>query len=99
MVALKILSCASQSRGPDWCPNCLQTERSKRGPNDMGNEAGVAGLPTLKGEGPRLDCAKRVSEYLLENPDATWKGIYRDVDNHYCSYASMRGAVGPYLSV
>lgn len=55
----------------------------------------VAGLPTLKGSGPAQQCAERVRSYLLNNPAAGWRDIYRDVPNHYAHHRSMRGALPP----
>jgi hypothetical protein len=54
---------------------------------------GVAGLPTLKGEGPAQQCYELVLKYRKRYPDATWKDIFRDVPNHYSSYRSMCGAM------
>lgn len=54
----------------------------------------IAGLPVVRGVGPRIDCKKRVKEYLKNNPNATWKQIYKDVSNHYCNHNSMRSAIG-----
>lgn len=52
-----------------------------------------AGLPTLKGEGPAQDVAKRVKEYMQANPKCTWRDIFRDIPNHYHTHTSMRGAL------
>lgn len=54
---------------------------------------GVAGLPQQKGEGPAQDCGRRVAEYRKQHPCATWKEIYENVGNHYCSHGSMSGAL------
>lgn len=53
----------------------------------------IGGLPTLKGIGPRIECRKRVTEYLIKNPNASWKEIYKNVKNHYCNYKSMKSAI------
>ena len=53
----------------------------------------IAGLPVVKGVGPRIDCKKRVKEYLKNNPNASWKKIYENVPNHYCNHNSMRSAL------
>lgn len=62
---------------------CLQSKNNK-----------IAGLPQLKGIGPRIDCKKRVKEYLKLNKNATWKEIFNNVSNHYCNYKSMACAIG-----
>lgn len=54
----------------------------------------IAGLPVLKGQGPRIECRKRIKEYLKINPKATWKQIYNNIPNHYSNYKSMACAVG-----
>lgn len=54
---------------------------------------GVAGKPTLKGEGPAQDCARRVKRWRSENLGSTWTEIYANVENHYANMKSMRGAL------
>ena len=54
---------------------------------------GVAGKPTLKGEGPAQECGRRVRRYREENPRATWVDIFKHVGNHYANMKSMRGAL------
>jgi hypothetical protein len=54
---------------------------------------GIAGLPMLKGEGPAIECSKRVKKYLEKNPNATWKEIFKNVANHYSNYNSMCSAL------
>ena len=34
-----------------------------------------------------------VTQYFLDNPDATWYDAFRDVENHYAHTASMRTAM------
>jgi len=53
----------------------------------------VAGLPTLKGDGPAIRCAERIRKYLETRPMASWKEIFRDVPNHYAHHRSLRGAM------
>jgi len=53
----------------------------------------IAGLPNLKGIGPKIDCKKRVIDYIKNNPNASWQEIYKNVYNHYCNYKSMRSAL------
>ena len=54
---------------------------------------GIAGRPTLKGQGPAQDCARRVKQWRSEHPGCTWAEIYENVDNHYANMKSMRGAL------
>lgn len=54
---------------------------------------GVAGKPALKGVGPAQDCARRVARWRREHPGSTWREIYANVENHYSSLESMRGAL------
>ncbi len=54
---------------------------------------GVGGLPQLKGVGPAIECAKRVKEYLINNPAAKWREIFDNVNNHYYNYKSMQSAL------
>ncbi len=54
---------------------------------------GVGGLPTIKGKGPRIECIKRVKEYLFNNPCADWKELFKNVHNHYYNYKSMQSAL------
>lgn len=49
----------------------------------------VGGLPCQKGRGPAQDVAYRVRGYLQEHPRASWRNIFIDVANHYCSHTSM----------
>ncbi len=58
---------------------------------DPGNHPG--GMPTQKGKGPRIDCIKRVKEYLINHPAAKWKEIFDNVHNHYYTYKSMQSAL------
>ncbi len=54
---------------------------------------GIGGMPTRKGIGPRIDCIKRVKEYLINHPAAKWKEIFDNVHNHYYTYKSMQSAL------
>lgn len=54
---------------------------------------GVAGRPNLKGEGPAQECAQRVLRYRQKNPDARWIDVFNNIENHYSSMESMRGAL------
>lgn len=51
---------------------------------------GQAGRPTLKGEGPAQDVARRVAAYRKSRPGADWKEIFAKVSNHYANAKSMR---------
>ena len=52
-----------------------------------------AGKPCEKGIGPAQDCLKRIKAYLKEHPTASWKEIYKNVNNHYASYNSMQSSM------
>jgi len=65
----------------DFIKMCLQSNNN------------MAGLPTLKGQGPRIECIKKVKEYLLNNPKASWKELYNNIPNHYCHSKSMNCAL------
>jgi len=54
---------------------------------------GLGGLPTQKGRGPRIECAKRVKEYIMEHPTTKWKELFNNVHNHYSDYKSMYNAL------
>lgn len=54
----------------------------------------IAGLPTLKGQGPRIECKKRVNKYIEKKPNAKWQEIFENVTNHYATYKSMASAIG-----
>jgi len=51
---------------------------------------GQAGRPTLKGEGPAQDVARRVAAYRKAHPGAKWPELFERVSNHYASVKSMR---------
>lgn len=52
-----------------------------------------AGKPQQVGEGPAQDCLQRIAKYRKARPQATWKEIYKNVPNHYCSMSSLYGAM------
>ena len=55
---------------------------------------GIGGKPNLAGTGPAQDFRRRALAWLAENPGSTWRDAYEHVSpNHYCSYASMKGAM------
>ncbi len=51
------------------------------------------GKPNEKGVGPAQDCCRRIKEYLDVNPQASWKEIYKNVDNHYSSCNTMQSSM------
>lgn len=82
----------------------LQAQRFKGGPSGSWRKklmerigglepGGVAGKPTLAGEGPAIDCHARVQEYKAAHPKATWKEIFENVPNHYASPKSLAGSM------
>lgn len=54
---------------------------------------GIGGMPTQIGKGPAIECAKRVKNYILDNPGTNWKEIFENVHNHYYTYKSMKSAL------
>lgn len=52
-----------------------------------------AGKPCQAGDGPAQDCFRRIKEYRKDHPKATWKQIYENVPNQYCSAASLAGGM------
>lgn len=55
---------------------------------------GVAGMPTLRGDGPAIRCLEAVDRYREKHPEATWKEIYKEVPNHYASPKSLANSMG-----
>ena len=47
------------------------------------------GLPNLKGVGIAQDVQRRVDEYRMAHPTATWKEIFANVPCHYNSYKNL----------
>lgn len=57
-------------------------------------EEGVeAGMPCEKGVGMTYDLCNAIREYQKTNPNATWKEIYKNIDNHYSSPNSMASSL------
>jgi len=52
-----------------------------------------AGLPFQKGVSTAARALVAVKEYVKLNPDADWKEIYNNVQNHYSSHTSMAGSM------
>lgn len=59
-------------------------DKAKRASRDV-----VAGLPTLKGQGPAQRCWKAIEEFLTVNPSASVRDIFEAVPNHYAHYKSF----------
>lgn len=51
------------------------------------------GKPNLLGVGVAQDVQKRVDEYKLLNPKATWKEIFKNVPSHYANHKNMYSAL------
>jgi hypothetical protein len=47
------------------------------------------GLPNLRGVGIAQDVQRRVDEYRLSHPTATWKEIFANVPCHYNNYKNL----------
>ncbi len=72
-----------------WAPEIkLMHKRLDRYP-----QGGTAGLPQQKGVGPAIECAREVKKFFGANSTATWRDAFSEIENHYASYASMRGAL------
>lgn len=54
---------------------------------------GIAGQPTMKGNGPAQECWRRITAYRQTHPDATWRELFENVRNHYAHHRSMQGAL------
>jgi len=54
---------------------------------------GIGGMPCIKGVGPAQFVFDAVEEYRITHPKATWKELYNNIKNHYCSYSSMYNAM------
>lgn len=52
-----------------------------------------AGLPYQKGVSSGYMELKAIKEYVLANPNTTWKEIYKNVQNHYSSYNSLSSSM------
>ena len=58
------------------------------------DQSRVAGSPTLKGLGPRQQCAARIRDYMASHPLARSREVFANVPNHYASFASFSGVFG-----
>jgi len=56
---------------------------------DYYKPGGVAGYPNSAGEGPAIECLKKIKGFVRKYPRAGWDKIYRNVPNHYSSAKSM----------
>lgn len=52
-----------------------------------------AGLPCQKGVSSAFVVLDRIEKYVTEHPEANWKEIYENVQNHYSSKASLSGSM------
>lgn len=57
------------------------------------NDNDEAGLPYQKGVSAGYYELKLIKEYIRNNPDASWKEIYNNVQNHYSSPQSLSGSM------
>jgi hypothetical protein len=53
------------------------------------DETIVGGVPNRLGIGVAQDVQRRVDEYRVAHPKATWKEIYQNVPSHYDSFKNM----------
>ena len=51
------------------------------------------GLPNLRGVGIAQDVQRRVDEYRMTHPTATWKEIFANVPCHYTNYKNLYSAL------
>lgn len=58
------------------------------------SEDDEAGLPFQKGVSSAARELVGVMEYVKLHPEADWKEIYNNVQNHYSSHTSMAGSMG-----
>lgn len=58
------------------------------------SEDDEAGLPFQKGVSSAARELVGVMEYVKLHPEADWKEIYNNVQNHYSSHTSMSGSMG-----
>ena len=47
----------------------------------------------LKGQGPAIECLKRVKAFFAKNTNASWDEVFKQLKNHYVSPSSMRSAM------
>ncbi len=57
------------------------------------DENDEAGLPYQKGVSAGYMELKAIKEYVKDNPDADWKDIFKNVQNHYSSPQSLAGSM------
>lgn len=57
------------------------------------SEDDEAGLPCQKGVSEGYMELKAIKAYVIENPDANWKEIFENVQNHYSSPSSLSGSM------
>lgn len=76
-------------RNKTWAPEVNRLNERL----DAFDPGGLAGAPTQKGVGPAIDCAERCVLFIAEVHPKTWKEVYENVPNHYCSPSSMASAM------
>ncbi len=64
-------------------------DKAKRASRDV-----VAGLPTLKGQGPAQRCWAAIEAFLATNPSASVRDVFEAVPNHYAHYKSFSQVFG-----
>ncbi len=64
-------------------------DKAKRASRDV-----VAGLPTLKGQGPAQRCWTAIESFVISNPLASVRDVFESVPNHYAHYQSFSQVFG-----
>ncbi len=64
-------------------------DKAKRASRDV-----VAGLPTLKGQGPAQRCWNAIESFLASKPSASVRDVFEAVPNHYAHYKSFSQVFG-----
>ena len=54
---------------------------------------GIGGMPCIRGVGPAQSVFDEVQKYKETRPKATWRELYKNIPNHYCSSSSMYNAM------
>jgi len=69
-----------------WQNMCLEQLRRM-------TPGGTAGMPTLAGDGPAQEVARRIDAYRAEHPQATWREIFESIPHHYSSARSLQSSM------
>lgn len=88
-----LLPAPKKKEATNWRDKCLKQLKEADEKGYLCNKDIIAGRPNMRGEGPAQICKRRVNEYLKTHPNATWKEIYANVQNHYSSFRSMQSAL------